>query len=418
MNVMDIAGTSVARDMVVWPIPHPLDIGFVKGWEGFFGEPSTPEPLARESLNTWAGLDLAMSRRLLLTASVLFALLLLCGGALTPTLAQEPVTETETASGYVDNPDQDVAGSVAEVTFPHEGIAVLSVEVTLTWSDDEGSSSDPDTLGLSVEDDTGTTGEDSGSGGSVTVHLDGEDMGANWTVTVTCVDAGPTPLGPLGRIGRVDPGNSFSISFTYTYVPAVPEKPEEPGMPPEIRELYGNPIFWTHVGFMIASTYMFGLVGILAGINLFYGSRWADDPNRWKRALTTNKPFRVVAVHVWWVFFIAAIPLGIYVAGKAYGWENSWTSFPVVWNPWFWQWQNADHVSLIVLVLWAIPLWLNRKEVMASGAHGWLFRRFGFLRRLAEDPPEPKLTRREMAIMYFLMGVFVFLVFVVQSHGN
>ncbi|UCC93734.1 MAG: hypothetical protein JSW25_03460 [Thermoplasmata archaeon] len=359
-----------------------------------------------------------MRPRTVLALSALFLLIVIVGGPSTSVLAQEPVTETETLNGYVDNPDENSAGSVAQLQFDLTGLEILAVEATVTWSDDEGSSSNPDTLSLSIDDDLGTSDSDSSAGGSLSAQLDQEGLGSNWTVTITCVEAGMTPLGPLGRIGTVDPGNSFSVSFSYTYVPIEVEPPEPPGPPPNIAALYEDPIFWAHVIFMIASTYMFGIVGILAGIALFFRSRWADDPNRWKRALTTNKPFRVVAVHVWWVFFIAAIPLGIYVAGKAYGWENSWSSFPMVWHEWFWQWQNADHVSLIVLALWALPLWLNRKEVMASGAHGWFFGRIGWFRRLAANAPEPKLTTRELAIIYFLMGVFTFLVFVVQSHGN
>ena len=108
----------------------------------------------------------------------------------------------------------------------------------------------------------------------------------------------------------------------------------------------------------------------------------------------------------------------MYVAGKAYGWENSWTSFPAVWNPWFYDLKNADNVSFIVLLLWAIPLWLNREQVMAHRSHAFLFRRFGWVRRQYEKAPAAKLTDREMAIIYFLMGIMVFLVFMVQSHGN
>ncbi len=363
-------------------------------------------------------MDLAMRPRVIFALTVVFALLIAGGGAFLSVSAEDPVTDTETANGYVDNPDQNAAGSVVDIQFDYPELEILSVEVTLSWSDDEGSSSNPDTLGLHVEDDLGGYADNSASGGPISVSLDGDDLGSNWTVTVTCVEAGMTPLGPLGRIGTVDPGNSFTVTFTYTYVPIEVEPPEPPGPPPNIAALYEDPIFWTHVAFMIASTYMFGIVGLLAGIALFFGTRWADDPNRWKRALSTNRPFRTVAVHTWLVFLIAAIPLGMYVAGKAYGWENMWTSFPVVWNDWFWQWDNADHVSLIVLVLWALPLWLNREQLITARPHAWLFGRIGFIRKLGDNAPPAKLTNREIAIMYFLMGVFVFLVFMVQPHGN
>jgi hypothetical protein len=359
-----------------------------------------------------------MRRRVLLTITGLLVLLLVCVGPSTSTLAQDPVTETETDSGYVDNPDSSSSGAIAEFEFPYPDYVIMSVEVTVTWSDDEGSSSNPDTLSLLIEDGMGASDQDSSSGGSLSARLDQEDLGSNWTITVTCVEAGMTPLGPLGRIGTVDPGNSFDLTFTYTYVPAEVEPPEPPGPPPNIAALYEDPLFWTHVVFMIASTYMFGVTGLLAGIAVFFRRRWAEDASRWKRALATNKPFRTVAVHTWLIFLIAAVPLGMYVAGKAYGWENAWTSFPVVWNAWFWQWDNADHVSFIVLALWALPLWLNRQTLMASRPHAWLFGRIGFFRKIYDDAPEPKLTSREMALMYLLMGVFVFLVFMVQPHGN
>ena len=375
-------------------------------------------PTRSEGLYTILGLDLPMRPGKFLAIAGLIFLLLLGSSALPSSLAQEPITETEAASGYVDNPDNDIGGSVATFQFDFPEYEIMAIDVTLTWSDDEGSDSDPDNLGLQAEDGLGMNSQDSGTSGTVSVSLEGDDLGSNWTVTVTCVEAGMTPLGPFGRIGTVDPGNNFALSFTYTYLPIDVKPPTPPGPPPEIAALYENPIFWTHVIFMIASTYMFGIVGILAGVALFFRKKWAEDANRWKRALATNRPFRALAVHTWVVFFIAAVPLGIYVAGKAYGWENSWTSFPVVWNAWFWQWTNADHVSLIVLTLWALPLWLNRKHLMARRSHGWLFSRISFTKKLADDPPEPKLTNREMALMYFLMGIFVFLVFVVQEHGN
>jgi len=353
-----------------------------------------------------------------LTITGLIFLLLVGSSVFPSTIAEDPVTETETASGYVDNPDSSASGAVAELDFNYPDLQILAIEVTLTWSDDEGSSSNPDNLGLEATDGLGSTSEDTGTGGSLSVQLDGDDLGSNWTITVTCIEAGMTPLGPLGRIGTTDPGNSFSLSFTYTYVPLEVEPPMPPGPPPEIAALYEDPIFWTHVGFMITSTYMFGIVGLLAGVALIFRNKWADDANRWKRALVTNRPFRAVAVHAWWIFFIAAVPLGMYVAGKAYGWENAWTSFPAVWNKWFWDITNADNVSFIVLVLWAIPLWLNRKQLMVGRSHGWFFGRIGFFKRLSANAKEPIITERELAIIYFLMGVFVFLVFVVQPHGN
>jgi hypothetical protein len=343
---------------------------------------------------------------------ILIALLMLSGGAAAQT---ETLTETLTAEGYCDNPDDDPSGAVSTVEYDLEVREVFSVDVSLRWTDDQAGS-DPDAFHLTVSDQGGISSSDAGTGGSLSATLEEEGMGLNWTITIECVDAGWTPLGPFGRFGTPDPGNSWEITFTYTYVEVEPPGP--PGPPPEIQELYENPIFWTHVIFMIASTYMFGIAGILAGIALFFGSRWRDDPNRWKRALTKNRPFRALAVHTWLVFFIAAVPLGMYVAGKAYGWENMWTSFPVVWNDWFWQWENADHVSLIVLLLWALPLWFNRSQLMTPRSHVWLFGRIGWFRKLAANAPKPKLTNREMAIMYFLMGVFVFLVFMVQEHGN
>jgi hypothetical protein len=137
-----------------------------------------------------------------------------------------------------------------------------------------------------------------------------------------------------------------------------------------------------------------------------------------KRALSTSRPFRAISVHAWWVFLIAAVPLGMYVAGKAYGWENAWTSFPALWNPWFYDITNADNVSLIVLILWAIPLWINRQQLVASRPHAWFFGRIRWFRDMADKAPEPRITERELTIIYFLMGVFVFLLFVIQPHGN
>jgi len=369
-----------------------------------------------ESLNIILGLNGAMRRGGLVALSGLVVLLLLSSGAAAQE-SGEPLTDTINEVGYCTNPEENSGAASYDITYEFNVKEVLSVNVLLTWSDDEGSSSNTDVLGLRVRDDMGATANEAGSGGSVQMTFAGDELGINWTVTVECVEAGMTPFGPLGLRGYTDPGNTWDLEFTYTYI-EVEKAPTGPQIPPEIQELYTNPIFWTHVAFMIASTYMFGLVGLLAGIALVTRKRWGEDASRWKRALATNRPFRALASHTWMVFFIAAVPLGIYVAGKAYGWENSWTSLPAVWNPWFYDIKNADHVSLIVIVLWAIPLWLNRWQLVERHPHAWLFGRFRRVRQLADNAPEPVVTDREMAIIYFIMGVFVFLVFMVQSHGN
>ena len=354
-----------------------------------------------------------MRSGMLLTISILLLLLLLSGGA----YGQETKTETIDVSDFCTNPDSDASGAIWERSYDLEEGTIVSVEVILTWSDNEGTDSQADTFQVVCEDGDGTVISAIGSNGDISDYLEMEGLNNTWTITVECVEAGPTPLGPLGRLVTTDPGNSWSMTFTYEYVPEVPEPPG-PHIPPEIEALYEDPLFWTHVVFMIASTYMFGLVGLLAGIKLIKGRKWEDDPSRWKRALATNKPFRAIAVHVWLVFLTAAVPLGMYVSARVYGIENAWTSFPAFWNPWFYDITNADNVSFIVLVLWAIPLWLNRQQLIANRPHAWFFGKIKFFRNMADNAKEPRITDRELTIIFFLMGVFVFLLFVIQPHGN
>jgi hypothetical protein len=343
-------------------------------------------------------------------------LLLATSSALVQAQDEEPITETLNEEGYCTNPQVDTQGTTWERDYAFDGKDIISFKTSLTWTDDEsGIASVPDTFRLIVGDASGNEGVEEGSSGALEVGLDGEALDSNWTITVQCLEAG-RPQGPLGLIG--DAGNAWNLEIVYTYLPEVEEPAEPMGPPQAIQDLYEDPIFWIHVIFMIASTYMFGLVGILAAVKLIKGRKWADDPSWWKAGLATNRPFRALATHAWMVFFIAAIPLGMYVAGKAYGWENMWTSLPVVWNAWFYQWDNADHVSLIVLVLWAIPLWLNRQQLMASAPHYWFFGRFGWFKRFAAKAPEPRISDRELALIYFFMGVLIFLLFMVQPHGN
>jgi hypothetical protein len=329
---------------------------------------------------------------------------------------QEPQTATITESGSCTNPNQDAAGSVWEETYGLVNVTVLSVEISLRWTDDEGSDSDPDTFSVVAEDGSGNSVADTGNGGDLSASLEMEDLNSTWTITVTCVQAGSTPFGPLGRLRSTDPGNSWNMEFTYTYI--AEEVPTGP--PPEVQrylDVISSPIFKVHVALMITSTIMFGLVGLFAGIRLTMENRWAGATERWKRVLT-GRLYRVTAVHAWLAFFVAAVPIGMWVAGSLYGWQDSWTSFPVFWRPAFYDITNADHVSLLVLVLWAIPLWLNREQVMAHRSHAFLFRRIPWVRKQYERAPKARLTDREMLIIYFILGVLTFMIFMVQPHGN
>ena len=329
------------------------------------------------------------------------------------------MTDTITVSGYCANPRSDPSGASWSDTYHFdENITFINVEATLSWSDDETRVTGNDHFALSVSDGTSeNSGSETSDSGQITIEfaVTTEKAVWDWTIQVQCVDAGRPP-GPLGLVG--DAGNDWDLTFIYTYSEYMSDDAEEPqGPPPEIEALYSDPLFWTHVGFMIASTYMFLAVGLLAFVALVVRDRWAEDASRFKRALASNRPFRALSVHVWVVFFIAAVPLGMYVSGKAYGWENAWTSFPAFWNPWFYDITNADNVSFIVLVLWAIPLWLNRRQLMESRPHHWLFGRIGWFRRFAAKAPRPLLTDREIALLFFVMGIFVWLVFMVQPHG-
>jgi hypothetical protein len=253
---------------------------------------------------------------------------------------------------------------------------------------------------------------------SLSASVERDAMNSTWTLTVECTDAGPMPVGPLGIIVQTDPGNSWSLSFDYTYVEAKATPQGPMGPPPEIVAIMNDPIFWVHVALMIFSSVMFGVVGLLAGVNLIWAKRWRDSTEQFKRWLANPRLYRVLAVHTWVAFFLAAVPLGMYVAGKVYGWGNAWSGFPAIWNPSFYDITNADHTSTIALLLWGIPLWLNRRTVMSHMSHNWLFRRIPWARKQYEMAPEPMISEREMAIIFFLLGIMIFLVFAVQPHGN
>jgi hypothetical protein len=361
-----------------------------------------------------------MRFRVLLCTLLVVSMVLVPGlGVAQPhgTDAPEPITNTIDENGFCSNPAEDPANALWEREYDFGDVEVISIEVSLTWSDDEGSNSNPDSFTVGATDGDGNGGTDSGSDGTLSYSIDMEGMNSTWTLSVECTEAGMTPVWRVGVIGTVDPGNSWSLEFTYTYIET--EVPTGPmGPPPEIAALMEDPVFWVHVGLMIASTIGFGVVGLLAAVSLFTANRWKDSAERLKRLLSGSRLYRVLAVHTWVAFFIAAVPLGMYVAGKAYGWENAWSGFPAIWNPSFYEITNADHTSTIALVLFGIPLWLNRKILMAPKSHRWFFRHIPWVRKQYATAPDPIISKREMAIIYFLLGVMIFLVFAVQPHGN
>jgi hypothetical protein len=168
---------------------------------------------------------------------------------------------------------------------------------------------------------------------------------------------------------------------------------------------------------MIASTYMFLVTGIFAGVSIFAHSSWNRSDSKALRMLGSMKLFLVLAVIVFIIFFLASVPIGIWVAGKAFGWAKAWTGFPAFWNPEMYTFTNADNVSFLVLLFWAIPFYLNRRTFMNTRGFYKLFGWSRWLMRKAARAPVPKLTHRELAFMYCLMGIFTYVIFAVQPHG-
>lgn len=355
-------------------------------------------------------------RSCLLASLVIVAVSLL---ASPPSLAhQDGASQTGTIeeSGYCSNPASDAAGAVWERTYDLSSMNILGVGLHLAWTDDEGTRSRLDSFTVSASDGAGASDADSGSGGSLSISLAQGSYNGTWTVRVECTEAGSTPVGPIGLISRADPGNSWDFTLTYTYT--AKEPPSGGGPPPNIVALLRDPIFKLHVVLMVSSTALFLVTGLLAGTYLVTRARWADDPVRIKRVLASPRPFRSLAPHVWAMFFVAAVPIGMYVAGKAYGWQNSWTSFPVLWNPAFYDFTNSDHTAFVTLLLWALPLWLDRGDILTRNPHVRWWRWSARARRWAGAAPPPRLSTRELAIIYFLLGILVFMMFMVQPHGN
>lgn len=326
------------------------------------------------------------------------------------------VTETLTPiTGYCSNPDVNSGNAVKDnpVALPNGPVTEIIFE--LTWTDEPDSQ--PDTFELSVSDGENEPTSDSSPSGTITLTLTGESLNKDWTATVECKIAGDTDRGPLGLLTETDKGNNWRLEITYTYSAGAGPGGPPGGMPPHMVELYNSTIFWVHVGMMIASTYMFLVVGILAGLFLFFRTEWFSQKVPKFKLFVSTRPFIIPAVVVFILFFLASVPVGMYVAGKAYGWHLMWSGFPTLWNEGSLSMKNADNVSLIVLVLWFIPFYLNRRDYMNHRAFKKLFGWSGFLMRKARSAPKPILQTRELALIYCLLGIMVYVVFMVQPHG-
>jgi hypothetical protein len=322
-----------------------------------------------------------------------------------------------TESGFCANPSSDQSGAVWEKAFPMSDMVITSVELKLTWTDDEGSDSDPDSFSLKFEDGVNpaksSTGSNSQGGpGEITLTAEGSEFGTDWNVTVECTEAGNTPVGRLGLLVYVDAGNNWDLEITYTYIPVTEISMEFGGPPPHMVELLNSPGFKVHLIMMISSTYLFAVTGIIAGVYLI--TRLNNPVSRFINGtpalgvFTRTKLFLAVGLLCLIMFFIAAVPIGMWVAGKAYGWSMMWSGMPTIWNEEAWSITNADNTALIALIIFGIPFYFNRKII---------YNRISFLKPRAARAPSPLLSDKDLGIYFMLSGLLIFFMFMVQPHG-
>jgi hypothetical protein len=299
-----------------------------------------------------------------------------------------------TESGFCANPSSDQSGAVWEKAFPMSDMVITSVELKLTWTDDEGSDSDPDSFSLKFEDGVNpaksSTGSNSQGGpGEITLTAEGSEFGTDWNVTVECTEAGNTPVGRLGLLVYVDAGNNWDLEITYTYIPVTEISME-----------------------FVSSTYLFAVTGIIAGVYLI--TRLNNPVSRFINGtpalgvFTRTKLFLAVGLLCLIMFFIAAVPIGMWVAGKAYGWSMMWSGMPTIWNEEAWSITNADNTALIALIIFGIPFYFNRKII---------YNRISFLKPRAARAPSPLLSDKDLGIYFMLSGLLIFFMFMVQPHG-
>jgi hypothetical protein len=306
-----------------------------------------------------------------------------------------------------------------------ESIMVLDIEFVLTWTDDEADS-DPDEFMIMAADGMGEPQSDSGNGGEISVTkegtMDGPPVNDTWDVAVTCIEAGdssiiPIPEGPFGVNTENDPGNSWELVVTFHYI----EGGMGGGPPANVREVLESPIFKIHIALMVMSYFLFLGTGLIAGVfgyNKIKGGTIGRPGSFFQKLFARPDLLIFLVVLTFLAFFIAAIPIGIWVAGKFYGWHKAWTGFPALWNPEAWQMTNADNVSFLVLFLWAVPMYINRAQIMRSKYFKKLFGWSKFAMKRVEKAPEPKIPNGILALCYFFMGIFTFVIFAVQPHGS
>ena len=333
----------------------------------------------------------------------------------------EPVTETITETGTTSE------NSYTDIGIDIEG-SLLSISATLTWNDNEDagvvSTNQPDNFHLSItcpDEEVQAEGSESDSGtATVDFQLPPETMEApgEWTVTVGAGDCGDI-YGPAGvRMIAEDNANSWSCEITYTYIPGGGSMGGGPpmGLTAAQMEVINHPIFKFHIALMIGSTFLFLFTGLFAGVYLFR-SKLEKFDNPIAKGLRSPKLYLYTAAAVFIAFFIASVPIGMCVAGGFYGWDMAWSGMPAFWNPEAWSMTNADNVSLLTLLFWIIPMYINRREIMQSKPFKKLCGKSKWVMARTVKAPKPVFTQRELALIYFILGIFIFTVFAVQPHG-
>ncbi|UCE73742.1 MAG: hypothetical protein JSV56_12050 [Methanomassiliicoccales archaeon] len=327
----------------------------------------------------------------------------------------EEQTKTISFNGYCD------VGASWEKEVNLGEVSLTNIVFELTWEDDEGSDSEPDSFSLATDDGEHELKSDQGASGKISVSWEEDMLNNTWNVVSTCESAGPTnvPVGPIGLVTQeeADPGNSWNLDVTYTYT----ESMGGGGPPPNVAAVLESPVFKVHIALMVASVFLFLITGLVAGAFIFTRIT-SKSPKGFTSFMERlfNPPLLLflLVIVTFIVFFLASVPIGMWVAGMFYGWNKAWTGFPAIWNPEAFDMTNADNVSFIVLLLWFIPMYINRAQIMRSKYFKKLFGWSKFAMKRAEMAPNPKLSIGVLALCYCLMGIFTFVVFEVQPHGS